>query len=388
MKPQTQSIREQIERSQHREHSSPTFMTSSFVFDSAEHAQALFAEDVEGDIYTRYSNPNTTELIDKMVALEGAEDGLAFASGMAAVFAGLAGLLNSGDHVVASRSLFGSTHVLFTQILPRWGITHSYVDVDHPEAWESSIRPETKLLFAETPSNPGLDLIDLQWLGDLKHKHGLLLMVDNCFATPVVQQPARYGADLIAHSTTKFIDGQGRTIGGLLLGSSQCITPIRTFARHTGPSMSPFNAWILSKSLETLELRMERHCQNALDLAHYFDGHPDLLQVKYPGLLSHPQFSLAQRQMRWGGGLFTMEVKGGLERATRFINATELLSISSNLGDTRTIVTHPTTTTHSKLSESERQRVGIRPGLLRISVGLEDVEDIQRDIEQALERSK
>ncbi len=388
MKPQTRAIRHQAERSQHREHSAPIYLTSSFVFDSAEHARALFADEADGDIYSRYSNPNTTELINKMKALEGADDGLAFASGMAAVFSGLAALLNSGDHVLASRSLFGSSYQILTQILPRWGITCSFFDIDDPDSWEQHIRPETKLIFSETPSNPGLDIVDLKKLEQLKTEHNLILMIDNCFATPVLQKPAQFGADLIVHSSTKFIDGQGRTIGGILVGNEEFVSTIRTFARHTGPAMSPFTAWLLSKSLETLELRMQKHCENAWELATYFDGHPQVVYVKYPFLPSHPQFDLAQQQMRLGGGLFTLELKGGLERAKRFVDATEMISISSNLGDTRTIITHPTTTTHSKLTEDERQRVGITPGLIRISVGLEDIQDIQEDIERALELSK
>ncbi len=387
MKQQSQIIRGQAERSQHREHSSPIYMTSSFVFDDAEHARALFAEEVNGDIYTRYSNPNLSELVDKMVHLENADAGLTFASGMAAIFAALAGLLKTGDHVVASRSLFGSTVKLLADLLPRWGITTTFVDADKPEQWDEAIQPNTKMLFAETPSNPGLDVIDLARIAELKNQFNLVLLVDNSFATPILQKPIELGADLVAHSSTKFIDGQGRTIGGLLVGRHDLMSEIKTFARHTGPSMSPFNAWLLCKSLETLQLRVEKHCENALTIAQHFDGHPEV-NVRYPFLSSHPQVDLAKKQMRLGGGLLTLELKDGRERAHKFMDATELVSLSSNLGDTRTIITHPSTTTHSKLTEEERLRVGITQGLIRVSVGLEDVQDIINDFENALNNSK
>ncbi|MBN1559909.1 aminotransferase class I/II-fold pyridoxal phosphate-dependent enzyme [candidate division KSB1 bacterium] len=385
---QTLAIRTQMKRSAYREHSAPIFMTSSFVFDSAEHARALFVEEVDGDIYTRYSNPNLTELIDKMVQLENAEAGLTFSSGMAAIYAAVAGLLRAGDHIVASRSLFGATYKLLTDILPRWHITTTFVDADQHEQWRAAIQPNTKILFAETPSNPGLDLIDLEYVNSLKENRELVLLVDNCFATPIVQTPIDWGADLVTHSTTKFIDGQGRTIGGILVGRSDLIDEIKIFARQTGPCMSPFDAWLLSKSLETLALRMEKHCANAWELATHFEGHPELVQVKYPFLASHPHVALAKKQMRMGGGLVTFEVKGGRDRAMRFIDAVELASISSNLGDTRTIITHPATTTHSKMTEEERLRVGITPGSIRISVGLEDIADVIQDFDMALQRSK
>lgn len=387
MKEQTKTIRTQSPRSAHREHSASIYMTSSFIFDDAEHARALFAEDIHGDIYTRYSNPNLTELTDKIVQLEHAEAGLTFASGMAAIFAALAGLLNSGDHVVASRSLFGSTIKLLADILPRWGITTTFVDADKPELWERTIQPNTKLMFAETPSNPGLDVIDLQRVAAIKNEFNLVLLVDNSFATPILQRPIDFGADLVAHSSTKFIDGQGRTIGGLLVGRGDLMSEIKTFARNTGPSMSPFNAWLLSKSLETLQLRVEKHCENALALATHFENHADVT-VRYPFLNSHPQVDLAKKQMRLGGGLLTLELQGGRERAHQFMDATELVSLSSNLGDTRTIITHPSTTTHSKLTEEERLRVGITQGLIRVSVGLEDVSDIIKDFENALKKSQ
>lgn len=384
---ETQAIRLQHERSE-REHSVPLYLTSSFVFEDAEQARALFADEVPGNIYTRFSNPNTNELIEKMCALEGTEDGIATASGMAAMFTSMAALLHSGDHVLASRSLFGSTHQILTTILPRWGITHTYCDINHPEDWETAIQPNTKMIFAETPSNPALDIIDLEWLGELAHRRHILLNVDNCFATPYLQNPARWGAHIVTHSATKFIDGQGRTIGGIILGNKEIIKEIRFFARHTGPSMSPFNAWILSKSLETLAVRMDRHCENALHLAKYLQQQPEVTHVSYPFLASHPQYELAKKQMRLGGGVVTFELQGGVERGKRFINALQLLSHTANLGDTRTIATHPASTTHSKLSEEERQRVGIHAGLIRVSVGLEHRSDVQLDLDQAIEASR
>lgn len=385
---ETLAIRTQVPRSAEREHSVPLYLTSSFVFDSAEHARALFADEVAGNVYSRYSNPNTEEFTRKLALLEGAEDGIATASGMAAIFAVLGGLLSAGDHVVASRALFGSTHQLLTRVLPRWGVAHTYVDAGASmEEWEASLRPETRLAFVETPSNPGLALIDLEALGALCRRRGVLFAVDNCFTTPHLQQPIRFGADLVIHSATKFIDGQGRTLGGAVLGSARWIEEIRFFARHTGPALSPFNAWILSKSLETLAVRMDRHCANALGLARQLEGHPAIQRVRYPFLPSHPQHDLAKRQMSAGGGIVAIELAGGLEGARKFLDSLQLLSHSPNLGDTRTIVTHPASTTHSKLSEEERQRVGIVPGLVRISVGLERLEDITADVVQALERT-
>jgi len=385
---ETQAVRTQVPRSAHREHSGAIYMNSSFAFESAEQARAMFADELPGDIYSRYSNPNTSEVINKLASLEGLEDGLTTASGMAAMFTSMAALLNQGDHILASRSLFGSTHQILTQIFPKWGISHTYADLDKPETWEGLIQKNTKMIFVETPSNPGLDLVDLEWLGKLAKERNLILNVDNCFATPYLQQPASFGADLVCHSTTKFIDGQGRTIGGAILGKKELIEKIRFFARHTGPSLSPFNAWVLSKSLETLHVRMEKHCENALSIAQYLEGHPELLKVKYPFLESHPQHELAKRQMKLGGGIVTVEVKGGIERAKAFVDGLDMLSATANLGDTRTIVTHPASTTHSKLSEGERERVGISPGLIRISVGLENINDILEDLENAIKSSK
>jgi O-succinylhomoserine sulfhydrylase len=384
---ETLAIRTQAEQSDFREHSVPLYLTSSFTFEDAEQARALFADEILGNIYTRFSNPNNTELIEKLCLLEGTEDGIATASGMAAMFTSMAALLRAGDHIVASRSVFGSTHQILTQILPRWGITHTYADLDCPESFEAAIQPHTKMIFVETPSNPALDLIDLEWLGKLADKHNIILNVDNCFATPYLQNPARYGAHLVTHSATKFIDGQGRVIGGAILGKKELIKEIRFFARHTGPSMSPFNAWVLSKSLETLAVRMERHCANAHALAEKLLGNQEVEWVKYPFLPTHPQYELAKKQMRMGGGMVTFELKGGIERARRFMDNLQMLSLTSNLGDTRTIATHPATTTHSKLKEEERAAVGITPGLIRVSVGLEHIDDIWRDISQAIAHS-
>ena len=385
---ETDAVRTQTERSQHREHSTPIFATSSFVFEDAEQARAMFADEVPGNIYTRFSNPNNDEFIEKLCLLEGTEDGVATASGMAAMFVSIAAFVQSGDHILASRSLFGSTHQILTQLLPRWGITHSYIDITAPaEEWKRSIQTNTKMIFVETPSNPGLDLIDLEWLGKLAKQHGLIFNVDNCFATPYVQSPADWGAHIITHSATKFIDGQGRAIGGAVLGQKDLIKEVRFLARHTGPALSPFNGWILSKSLETLAVRMEKHSQNALALAKFLEKQEEVLSVKYPFLPSHPHYELAQKQMRTGGGLLTFELKGGLERGRRFLNHLSMISFTANLGDTRTIAAHPASTTHSKLSEEERAVVGITPGLVRISVGLEHLEDIQADIEQAINRS-
>ena len=384
---ETSAIRAQHERSAFREHSVPLYLTSSFVFDDAEQARAMFADEIAGNIYSRYSNPNTDEFVAKLCIMEGTEDGIATASGMAAMYSSMAALLKSGDHILASRSVFGSTHQILNTIFPRFGITYTYADINQPETWESKIQPNTKLIFVETPSNPALDLIDLEWLGKLAAKHHLVLNVDNCFATPFLQNPAKWGAHIVTHSATKFIDGQGRVIAGAVLGTKELIKDIRFFTRHTGPAMSPFTAWLLSKSLETLAIRMERHCQNALALAKYLESNNAVSKVKYPHLPSHPQYELAKRQMKLGGGIVTFEIKGGLDQGRKFLNALTLISHTPHLGDTRTIAIHPASTTHSKLTEQERLDVGITPGLIRIAVGLEDVKDIIRDVEQAIKAS-
>ncbi len=390
MKKQTKAIRTQTDQSQYREHSTPLFLTSSFTFESAEQGKALFDETEDGNIYSRFSNPNVTEFVDKVCMLENAEEGIATATGMAAVFASMAALLKSGDHIVACRALFGSAHQIITQILSKWGVTYTYVDASATEAeWEAAIqpnadRPAARMVYLETPSNPGLELVDLEMLGRLKQKYGFILNVDNCFATPILQTPIDFGADLSVHSATKFMDGQGRVLGGIVVGSKEFIQPIRFFARHTGPSMSPFNAWVLSKSLETLDLRMERHCSNALKLAEALEQHPDVQSVKYPFLPSHPQYELAKQQMSAGGAIVTLELEGGFERIKAFFDALEIASLSSNLGDSRTIVTNPFTTTHAKLKADEKDALGITEGLIRVSVGLEAIEDLIEDFTQAI----
>ena len=383
---ETKAIRHQADRTSHREHSVPIFATSSYVFENAEHARALFAKEAEGNIYSRYSNPNNNEFVDKLCLLEGTEAGIATASGMAAMFLSIASFLKAGDHVVACRSVFGSTHQILTELLPRWGITYTYVDVHDDGGWEKAITPQTKMLFLESPSNPALDLIDIQKVADIAHAHNVLVNVDNCFATPYLQNPIDFGADIVTHSATKFIDGQGRTLGGAVLGRKELMDEVQFLSRHTGPAMSPFNGWVLSKSLETLAVRMDRHCENAKKLAEFLEKHSQVQLVKYPYLPSHPQYELAKKQMRQGGGIVTFEVKGGLDQGRRFLDALEMISLSSNLGDSRSIATHPASTTHSKLSDEERETVGITPGLVRISVGLENITDIIADVEQALDQ--
>jgi len=388
-KEQSKIIREQAQRSNIREHSVPLYLTSSFIFDSAEQGRAVFAEEEEAMVYSRYANPNTTEFINKVCLLEGAEAGLAFGSGMGAIFACFAGFIESGDHIVSSRAIFGSTHQLFTQLFPRWGVTTTYVDAINPEEWEIAIQPNTKFIFLESPSNPGLELVDLEWLGGLKKKYpNIIFAIDNCFATPYLQKPLQYGFDLSIHSATKYMDGQGRVLGGVIVGKQELMDKLMFFIRHTGPAMSAFNAWVLSKSIETLGLRMDRHCSNALALAETLEKHDEILDVKYPFLPSHPQYELAKKQMKAGGGIVTIEVKGGKERAFKFLDALKMILYTSNLGDSRSIATHPGTTTHSKLKEEEREKLGIRPGTIRLSIGIEDQEDIIEDILQALEASR
>lgn len=384
---ETGLIRTRAEISVHREHSSAVYLTSSYVFDDAEHARALFAREMEGNVYSRYTNPNTDEFVERMCLLEEAEAGVSLASGMSAVFTPFAALLDRDDHVLASRSIFGSTHQVLTTILPRWGIRHTYADILSPGEWAGLVQPGTKICFVETPTNPGLDLIDLEWLGGFCRERGIILFVDNVFATPVLQKPIRYGADLVMHSATKYIDGQGRGIGGVVVGRKEYIDRIATFARHTGPALSPFNAWMFSKGLETLPVRIEKHSDNALQVARYLETHPQVSSVKYPHLPSHPQYELARRQMKLGGGIVSFTIKGGLDQGRRFLDALEMCSLSANLGDTRTIATHPASTTHHSLSEKERLEVGILPGLIRLSIGLEHIDDIVADIDQALVKS-
>ncbi|KAA3439662.1 trans-sulfuration enzyme family protein [Rufibacter hautae] len=384
--PLTKAIRIQTERTNEMEHATPMFLTSSFAFDNAEDMRAAFADETDDNIYSRFSNPSVQEFTDKMVALEGAEAGYATSSGMSAVFASFMALLKAGDHLLACNSIFGSTHTVITKFLPKYGIEYSYVSADKPEEWEAAIRPNTKMLYIETPTNPGLDIIDLEFAGQLTKKHNLIYNVDNCFATPVNQLPIQYGADLVVHSATKWIDGQGRVLGGVVVGKKELIKDIYLFCRSSGPALSPFNAWVLSKSLETLDVRMERHAANALSIATKLQNHPQLNWVKYPFLPTHPQYEIAQKQMKNGGGLFCFELKGGLESGRKFLDNLQLMSLTANLGDTRSIASHPASTTHAKLTEEERQAVSITPGLIRISVGLEYADDILNDILQALEK--
>jgi len=382
---ETQAIRNQTERSQFSEHSTPLYLTSSFVFDDAEDMRASFAEEKEKNLYSRFSNPNTTEFVDKMVAMEGAEAGYAFATGMAAIFSTFGALLNAGDHIVSCRSVFGSTHTLFTKYLPKWNIETSYFNVGESDTIESLIQPNTKILYAETPTNPAVDILDLALLGAIAKKHNLLLVIDNCFATPYLQNPIKFGADIVIHSATKLIDGQGRVLGGVAVGNVDLIREIYLFSRNTGPAMSAFNAWVLSKSLETLSIRVERHCENALKVATFLEGNSNVNFVKYPFLKSHPQYEIAKKQMRLGGNIVAFEVKGGVEAGRNFLNNIKMCSLSANLGDTRSIVTHPASTTHNKLNEPDCLEVGISDGLVRVSVGLEHVSDIINDLKQALE---
>lgn len=381
---ETTAIRTQTERTRYQEHSVPLYLTSSFVFEDADEMNAAFSGELERNIYSRFTNPNTSEFVDKIVKMEGAEAGVTFATGMSAVFSTLAALLRSGDHLISARAVFGSTHGLLNNFLPRWNISHSYFDHTDLDAVEALIRPETKLIFAESPTNPAVDIVDLERLAQIARKHDLLLIVDNCFATPYLQNPIHWGADLVIHSATKLIDGQGRVLGGVTVGKKELIREIFLFARNTGPALSPFNAWILSKSLETLPVRLDRHCQNALEVARFLEEHKSTENVKYPFLESHPQYEIARKLMRQGGNVISFVIKGGLEAGKAFINALQLCSRTANLGDSRSIVTHPASTTHGRLSPEDQLEAGITPGLVRVSVGLEHPDDIIKDLNQAL----
>ena len=384
--PQTKIIRTRIDRTNEMEHSSPLFLTSSFCFDNAEEMRAAFADETDDNIYSRFSNPSVKEFTDRVVILEGAEEGYATASGMSAVFASFMALLKTGDHLISCNAIFGSTHTIITKFLSRYGIDYTYVPAANTSEWEKAVKPNTKMLYLETPTNPGLDIIDLEFAGKFAKKHNLILNVDNCFATPVCQRPIDFGADLVVHSATKWMDGQGRMLGGVVVGKSQYIHDIYLFCRSTGPALSPFNAWVLSKSLETLDVRMERHAANALHIAKSLENHPKISWLKYPYLKSHPQHDIAIKQMKNGGGIVCFELKGGIEAGRKFLDGLEMLSLTANLGDTRSIASHPASTTHAKLSEKERQEVNITPGLIRISVGLEHADDVLADIKQALEK--
>jgi O-succinylhomoserine sulfhydrylase len=385
--PSTKAIRIQTERTAEMEHSTPMFLTSSFCFDNAEDMRAAFADESDDNIYSRFSNPGVDEFAQKVAALEGAEAGFATASGMSAVFGSFMALLKKGDHLLSCSSIFGSTHTVIKKYLPNFGIEYSYVAANKPEQWEAAIRPNTKMIYVETPTNPGLDIIDLEMLGKLAKKYNIILNVDNCFATPVSQRPIDFGADLVVHSATKWIDGQGRVLGGVVVGKMELIHEIYLFCRSTGPALSPFNAWVLSKSIETLDVRMERHASNALFIAQSLEQHPAIASLRYPFLTSHPQHDIALRQMKNGGGIVCFELKGGLEAGIQFLNQLKILSLTANLGDTRSIASHPASTTHAKLTEEERLAVNITPGLIRISVGLEHKDDILQDILQALNNS-
>lgn len=383
---ETVAIRTQAERSQNNEHSVPLYLTSSFVFDTAEDMRAAFAEETDAYIYSRYTNPNTNELVDKICLLEGAESGVATASGMAAIYNTFATLLSAGDHLIACASIFGATHTIFNKYFPKWGITHSYFDANNAEQITNLIQPNTKFIYIETPTNPAIEVIDLEIVNTIAKKHGLLFIVDNCFATPYIQKPIDYGADLVIHSATKYIDGQGRVLGGVVVGRSDLIREIYLFGRITGSSISPFNAWVLSKSIETLALRMERHAENALYIAENLETHPAIEFVKYPFLPSHPHHKIAKKQMKSGGGIVSFAIKGGYEAGKQMMDALKMIKISPNLGDARTIATHPASSTHAKLTDTERRAVGILPNLIRISVGLEHKDDILKDILNALEQ--
>jgi O-succinylhomoserine sulfhydrylase len=381
---ETLSIRTQISKTAQKEHSNPLFLTSSFTFDSAEEMAAVFADEQDGNIYSRYSNPNVQELIDKVAMLENAETGWATASGMAAVFTTFGALLKAGDHIVSSRSVFGSTHRLFTEIFPKWGITTTYVDALDYDGYKNAINENTKILYLESPSNPALEIIDIEKVAKICKKANILFAVDNCFATPILQRPIDLGAHISIHSTTKFMDGQGRTLGGLILANKEIISKIEAFARHTGPALSPFNAWVISKSIETLHIRVERMTENALKIAKKLEKHPKVAWVKYPFLPSHPHYKTAKKQMFGGGAIVTFEIKGGLEAGRKFLNNLNLFSLTPNLGDVRSIATHPASTTHSKLKVEEREATGISDGLVRLSIGLEHIKDIWSDLEEAL----
>ncbi|TDM00237.1 MAG: O-succinylhomoserine sulfhydrylase [Flavobacteriaceae bacterium] len=389
MKFETQAIRTQTETTSQREHSTPIFPTSGYVFDSAEQMRALFAGEEEGNIYSRYTNPNCLEFEEKMKLLEKMPYAISSSSGMASIFSIFMGILKNGDHLISSKAVFGSTFQILDAFLPNYGIQSTFVDAFDEKTWEAAIRPTTKMFYIESPSNPGLEVYDLSVVKAFCLKHNLIFVIDNCFATPYLQTPASFGADIVCHSATKFIDGQGRVGGGITLcQEEEHFELIKKFQRQTGPTLSPFNAWILSKSLETLAVRMEKHCANALEIATALESHPELNWVKYPGLVSHPNYELAKKQMKLGGGLIAFEVKGGLERGRAFLDGISMCSVSANLGDTRSIITHPASTTHSKLSEEQRLDSGITQGMIRLSVGLEHPEDILADIYQSLEKSK
>ena len=382
---ETLAVRAGIHRSQFNEHAEALYLTSSFVFDNAAQAAARFSGSEAGMVYSRYTNPTVQTLQERLAALEDAQCCVATASGMSAILASVLGLLRAGDHIVAANSLFGATVQLFNNWLPRLGIETSFVAGTQPSAWAQALRPNTRMLFLETPSNPLTEIYDIAALAQLAHEHGALLAVDNCFCTPALQRPLALGADLVIHSATKYLDGQGRVLGGAVLGARALIEePLVTFLRNAGPTLSPFNAWVILKGLETLKLRMDAHCAGALALAHWLEAHPHVVRVNYPGLESHPQYALAARQQRSGGGIVSFVVKGGREAAWRVIDSTRLISITANLGDTKSTITHPASTTHGRLSPQAREAAGLEEGLLRVAVGLESVRDLQADLARGL----
>lgn len=384
-RPQTELVRGGLERSRFDETAEAIFMTSGYVYPSAEEAEAAFKGNSDRFIYSRYANPTVAMFEERLRLLEGAEACMATASGMAAVFAALMALLKAGDRIVASRALFGSCHFVVNDILPRYGISHEFVDGDDEAQWKAALSRPAKAVFLESPSNPALGVIDLAMVCKLAHAAGAQVVVDNVFATPMLQKPLEYGADIVVYSATKHIDGQGRALGGAVLGREEFIGgELKTFLRHTGPSLSPFNAWIMLKGLETLDLRVERHCANALAIAQFLEGHNSIKRVLYPHLDSHPQADLARKQMRKGGSLVAFELAGGRDAAFALLNGLEIIDISNNLGDSKSLVTHPATTTHQRLTPEERARMGITDGLVRLSVGLEDVEDLKEDLARAL----
>ena len=382
----TRSVREGQQRTHEHEHSEPIFPTSSYVFDSAEQAAARFSGDEPGNIYSRFTNPTVRTFEQRLASLEGGECAVATSSGMSAILSTFMGLLSAGDHIVSSRSIFGTTRILFDKYLAKFGVTTDYVSLTDLEDWQHAIKPNTKALFLETPSNPLNEIADLTALSALAKAHDCLLIVDNCFCTPALQQPLALGADIVVHSATKYIDGQGRCVGGAVVGNAQQVgEDVYGFLRTAGPTMSPFNAWTFLKGLETLQLRMMAHSSAALELAQWLQQQPQINQVFYAGLPTHPQHELAKQQQSAFGGIIAFEVKGGQAGAWTLVNSTKWVSITANLGDTKTTITHPATTTHSRLTEEEREQAGISDGLLRISVGLENVEDIQADLQHGLD---
>lgn len=381
---ETQAVRAGQRRTPEQEHSDPIFATSSYVFRSAAEAAARFSGKEPGNIYSRFTNPTVRAFEERLAALEGGERCIAVASGMAAIASTAFGLLKAGDHVVCSRGVFGNTVLLFQNFLGKFGVETSFVDLTDYSAWEAAIRPETRFLFVETPSNPLTEIADIRRLAELAHGQGTLLVVDNVFCTPALQKPLELGADLVIHSATKYLDGQGRCVGGAIVGPHELLEKqIYPFLRTGGPAMSPFNAWVFLKGLETLGLRMRAHSENARGLAEWLERQSWVKRVHYPGLPSHPQHDLAQRQQKTGGGIVSFEVEGGREAAWKLIDATRLLSITANLGDVKTTITHPATTTHGRLTEAERAAAGIGEGLIRIAVGLENLEDIKGDLLRA-----